>query len=75
MTSVKEDQKQSVSNISDDDGVQKDNCDLYPQRREPQPRSWANKIFRLEERQDVDKFKCEMNVYNCIKNSMFLYCF
>ncbi|XP_076229792.1 mitochondrial inner membrane protease ATP23 homolog [Nomia melanderi] len=66
MSSVKEDQTQSVPNISDN--IEKDNYDLYPQRRESQ-RSWVNKILRIEERQDVDKFKCEMNVYKCIKDS------
>jgi inner membrane protease ATP23 len=44
--------------------------DLYPERRgEKYKPSWAKTIFRGEGKENVDKLRCEENVYNCAKNS------
>ena len=67
MTVTKEETEQPISNANN--GIEIENSDLYPERRGQKPRSWINKIFRVQEREELDKFKCEMNVYNCVKNS------
>jgi inner membrane protease ATP23 len=44
--------------------------DLYPERRgEKYKPSWTKVIFRGEGRENIDKLRCEKNVYNCVKNS------
>lgn len=44
--------------------------DLYPERRgDKQERSWTNVLMGKEGTESIDKFKCEQNVYKCVKNS------
>lgn len=44
--------------------------DLYPERRgEKYKPSWAKVIFGFEGTENIDKIKCERNVYSCVKNS------
>jgi inner membrane protease ATP23 len=44
--------------------------DLYPERRgEKYKPSWTKVIFRGEGKENLDKLRCEENVYNCVKNS------
>ncbi|PNF29717.1 Mitochondrial inner membrane protease ATP23-like protein [Cryptotermes secundus] len=44
--------------------------DLYPERRgEKYKPSWTKMIFHGEGRENLDKLRCEENVYNCVKNS------
>nr|CAD7399504.1 unnamed protein product [Timema poppensis] len=44
--------------------------DLYPERRgENYKPSWSKKIFFGEGRENIDKLKCERNVYACIQKS------
>lgn len=71
MTVTKEGTEQSVSNANN--GIRIEDSDLYPERRGQKQRSWINKILRVQEREELDKVKCEMNVYNCVKNSKNLY--
>lgn len=45
--------------------------DLYPERRgeTPKPKWWQTAMFG-DGRTNIDKTKCERNVYNCFQNSM-----
>lgn len=44
--------------------------DLYPERRGAKHKpSWRNVLFGGEGKEDLDKMKCERNVYKCVKNS------
>lgn len=44
--------------------------DLYPERRgEKYKPSWRNVLFGGEGKEDIEKMKCERNVYSCVKNS------
>jgi len=44
--------------------------DLYPERRgDKMERSWTNVLLGKEGTESIDKFKCEQNVYKCVKNS------
>ena len=47
--------------------------DLYPERRGQRYSSSASKVlFKGEGREFTEKFKCEQNVYSCIKNSKII---
>ncbi|XP_076659951.1 mitochondrial inner membrane protease ATP23 homolog [Halictus rubicundus] len=68
MTFINEDNRnEPVSNVNDD--ILENETDLYPERRGQKPRTWINKIFRIQEREALHKFNCEANVYKCVKNS------
>lgn len=44
--------------------------DLYPERRGDKYKpSWRNVLFGGEGKEDLDKIKCERNVFKCVKNS------
>ncbi|XP_058804142.1 mitochondrial inner membrane protease ATP23 homolog isoform X5 [Phymastichus coffea] len=44
--------------------------DLYPERRGLSPkRNWLRMLFGLEGKEELDKIKCERNVYWCLRNS------
>lgn len=44
--------------------------DLYPERKgEPIKRSWGRVLLGMEGTENIDKLKCERNVYSCVKNS------
>lgn len=44
--------------------------DLYPERRGSHPkRSWLRTMLGLEGKEELDKIKCERNVYWCLRNS------
>ncbi|XP_059607806.1 mitochondrial inner membrane protease ATP23 homolog [Phlebotomus argentipes] len=44
--------------------------DLYPERRgEKYKTSWGKVLFGVEGRENMDKLKCERNVFKCVKNS------
>lgn len=44
--------------------------DLYPERRgEKYKPGWRNILFGGEGKEDIDKIKCERNVFKCVKNS------
>lgn len=44
--------------------------DLYPERRGGKYKpSWRNVLFGGEGEEDLDKIKCERNVFKCVKNS------
>lgn len=46
--------------------------DLYPERRgNTYKRNWLKTIFGLEGKEEIEKIKCERNVYWCLRNSMF----
>lgn len=64
------DQKTSSSNSNDKDDTKKWGYDLYPERKgEKYKPSWSKVLFGLEGRENIDKLKCERNVYSCVKNS------
>lgn len=44
--------------------------DLYPERRgEKYKPSWGRVLLGMEGTENLDKIKCERNVYKCVKNS------
>lgn len=44
--------------------------DLYPERKgESYKPSWSKVLFKGEGRENIDKMKCERNVWWCVKNS------
>lgn len=44
--------------------------DLYPERKgEKYKPSWKKILFGVEGRENIDKVKCERNVFACVKNS------
>lgn len=45
--------------------------DLYPERRGTFSPSPGKVLAGIEGRENVDKFKCEKNVYKCIKDSEY----
>nr|XP_033332711.1 mitochondrial inner membrane protease ATP23 homolog isoform X1 [Megalopta genalis]XP_033332712.1 mitochondrial inner membrane protease ATP23 homolog isoform X2 [Megalopta genalis] len=68
MPSINEDNQKEQASYENDDII-RDETELYPERKGSQPRSLMNRIFRIEERKAVNKLKCEMNVYKCMKES------
>ncbi|CAK9811182.1 Mitochondrial inner membrane protease ATP23 homolog [Anthophora plagiata] len=51
------------------DNTDTDYSDLYPGRRQAPVRNWFDKIFFMEKYDEIQRTKCEFNVYNCIQNS------
>lgn len=45
--------------------------DLYPERRGTFTPSAGKVLAGIEGRENIDKFKCEKNVYKCIKDSEY----
>lgn len=47
--------------------------DLYPSRKKSQSKisTWFDKITLNKERENYQKLQCEVNVFQCIKNSKF----
>lgn len=44
--------------------------DLYPERKGDKYKpSWTKVIFGIEGRENIDKIKCERNVFSCVQNS------
>lgn len=65
-----QDKKTESGNASVPVNDEKWGYDLYPERRGGKYKpSLRNVIFGGEGREDIDKIKCERNVYKCIKNS------
>lgn len=49
--------------------------DLYPERRgEKVKRSWLRTVVGLEGREQMQKIRCEKNVYETIRNSTYVPC-
>lgn len=68
----KNNQEQKPSNNQDviTDSDKKWGYDLYPERKGGKYKpSWRNIFFNSEGTEDIDKIKCERNVYKCVKNS------
>jgi len=58
----------SNENLNNED--KKWGYDLYPERKgEKYKPGWTKIIFGFEGRENVDKMKCERNVYSCVKKS------
>ncbi|XP_076625216.1 mitochondrial inner membrane protease ATP23 homolog [Colletes latitarsis] len=62
-----EKEEQSVPSTNTD--TEFEHSDLYPERRGQKPRSWFNKFFRVDEREEISRLKCEANVYKCVTES------
>ncbi|CAD0196889.1 unnamed protein product [Chrysodeixis includens] len=43
--------------------------DLYPERRGTFTAKWSNILIGKEGKENIDKFKCEQHVVECVKNS------
>ncbi|XP_008202847.1 mitochondrial inner membrane protease ATP23 homolog [Nasonia vitripennis] len=51
-------------------GVDWEYSDLYPERRgNKHEKSWFRTMLGLDGKEDLDKIKCERNVYWCLRNS------
>jgi len=64
--------EENVRNFKNEDNKdgKKWGYDLYPERRGDKfERSWMNIIMGREGKETFDKYKCEQNVYKCIKTS------
>lgn len=67
-----EDKKQSQPK---ENGVPKNNneeawgYDLYPERRGTFSPKLSNILLGKEGKEGIEKFKCEKNVFECVKNS------
>ncbi|XP_062547316.1 mitochondrial inner membrane protease ATP23 homolog [Armigeres subalbatus] len=60
----------AVIDRRNDDGGKQWGYDLYPERRgEKYKPSWGRVLLGIEGTENLDKIKCERNVYSCIKNS------
>lgn len=46
--------------------------DLYPERRGTFQAKLGNILIGKEGKENIDKLKCEQNVYDCVKNSKYL---
>ncbi|KOC64978.1 Mitochondrial inner membrane protease ATP23 like protein [Habropoda laboriosa] len=62
-----ENKEQSVQQKCDNTNV--GYSDLYPGRKQAPIRSWWSKLFLEEKLEQIQKTKCELNVYDCIKES------
>lgn len=47
--------------------------DLYPERRGTFSAKLGNILIGKEGKENIDKFKCEKNVYECVKESKYLH--
>lgn len=45
--------------------------DLYPERRGTFTPKLSNILIGKEGKENIDKFKCEQHVYECVKNSKY----
>lgn len=45
--------------------------DLYPERRGTFKAKLSNILIGKEGKENIEKYKCEKNVYECVKNSKF----
>ncbi|XP_018322804.1 mitochondrial inner membrane protease ATP23 homolog [Agrilus planipennis] len=69
---IKNEEKKTEENIkspSKNDSGREWGYDLYPERRGKVSHSLMEIIFQGKGTEDVDKIKCERNVYKCIKQS------
>lgn len=58
---------------NDNNNMDVEYSDLYPGRKQSStPRSWLSKLFLMEKQEEIDKLRCEMNVYDCVRNSKFI---
>lgn len=46
--------------------------DLYPERRGTFTPKLSNILIGKEGKESIEKFKCEKNVYECVKNSKYV---
>lgn len=49
--------------------------DLYPERRGTFKSSLTNIVIGKEGKENIDKLKCEKNVYECVKSSKYILSF
>ncbi|XP_055681733.1 mitochondrial inner membrane protease ATP23 homolog [Lutzomyia longipalpis] len=65
---AKVDEQSAKSKVDTD--LSKWGYDLYPERKgEKYKTSWTKVISGVEGRENIDKVKCERNVFKCVKNS------
>ncbi|XP_043790260.1 mitochondrial inner membrane protease ATP23 homolog [Apis laboriosa] len=55
--------------ISEKSNTEAEYSDLYPGRKEIRSRTWLDKLFLKEKREQLEKTQCEINVYNCVQDS------
>lgn len=67
-----EDKKQSQNKengISKDEKEEAWGYDLYPERRGTFSPKLGNVLIGKEGKEGIEKYKCEKNVFECVKNS------
>lgn len=58
---------------NDGKGDERWGYDLYPERKGTKYKpSWTKTLMGIEGKEEIDKMKCERNVYSCITNSELL---
>ncbi|CAH0748362.1 unnamed protein product [Diatraea saccharalis] len=63
------DDKQSSKNVQQNKKEESWGYDLYPERRGTFTPKLTNVLVGKEGKENLDKMKCEKNVYHCVKNS------
>lgn len=62
-----ENKEKSISEKSNN--IEAEYSDLYPGRKKIQTRTWLDKLFLKEKREQLEKTQCELNVYQCVQDS------
>lgn len=64
------DNKNDSENVPVKTGVEWEYSDLYPERRgSKHEKSWFKTLVGLDGKEELEKMKCERNVYWCLRNS------